>query len=148
MAISPQVFLCYGRPDREVAEAIVGSLWEHEIECYDYLAKPVEDRLGNESHHFRYIFEAKLFVALISPETSARDLVIEELQVAAGIKAISADHRTVYICPPDFMRDVKPTQMDPSLPVFAYLGRVDDPDVYIDRTRVGSATELGAAILD
>src|SRR3989337_1314021 len=55
MAISPQVFLCYGRPDREVAEAIVGSLWQHEIECYDYLAKPVEDRLGNESHHFRYI---------------------------------------------------------------------------------------------
>jgi hypothetical protein len=83
MAIEPQVFICYGRPDKDVAQAFACEFWNLEIECYNYLAKPVEDRLGAELDHLGYLAACRLFVALLSPESSTRYLVVEELALAA-----------------------------------------------------------------
>jgi hypothetical protein len=84
MAIEPHVFVCYGRPDKDAAYALGHEFWKNRVECYNYLAKPVEDRLGAaELDHRSFLRASRLFVALLSSESSRRDLVAEELQLAA-----------------------------------------------------------------
>jgi len=83
LAIEPQVFLCYGRPDKDVAYALAYEFWKNQIECYNYLAKPVEDRLDKELDHRPYVVASRLFIAVLSPEANKRYLVLEEALVAS-----------------------------------------------------------------
>jgi hypothetical protein len=83
MSIEPHVFVCYGRPDKDAAYALAHEFWKNQIECYNYLAKPVEDRLGTELDHRGFLKACRLFVALLSPESITRYLVAEEIIVAA-----------------------------------------------------------------
>ena len=89
MAIEPQVFICYGRPDHDTAYALAHEFWKNQIECYNYLAKPVEDRLGAELDHRGFLSACRLFVALLSPESIMRYLVAEEVMLAARITELS-----------------------------------------------------------
>ncbi len=82
MAIEPQVFICYGRPDKDAAYALAHEFWKNQIECYNYLAKPVEDRFGTELDHRSFLLACRLFVALLSPESITRFLVAEEIALA------------------------------------------------------------------
>jgi len=90
MAIEPQVFLCYGRPDKDVAHEIAAEFWRNRIECYNYMSKPVEDRLENEIDHRGYIFATRLFIAILSEESVARFLVAEELAIANQVATMLA----------------------------------------------------------
>jgi len=149
MPVEPRVFLCYGRPDREAAAALSKCFWEHQMECYDYLAKPIEDRLETELPHTSYIFAVKVFVALISFESAERQLVIEELQMAAGMKRLNPELIRIYVCPPEFMLPEKrPFMLNPGVFTSSVQVPIDDhPELYIDRTRVGTAEELCAEII-
>ena len=89
MAIEPHVFICYGRPDKDVGHALAYEFWKNQIESYNYLAKPVEDRLGTELDHRAFLTASRLFVALLSPEIITRDLVVEEIELAARCADLS-----------------------------------------------------------
>lgn len=89
MAIEPWVFLCYGGCDREAAYALAHEFWKNQVECYNYRAKPVEDRLGTELDHRNFLMGCRLFVALLTPESTRRDLVVEELALAAQVARAS-----------------------------------------------------------
>jgi len=91
MAIEPHVFICYGRPDKDAAHALAREFWNNQIECYNYLAKPVEDRLGSQLDHRGFLASCRLFVALLSPESSVRFLVAEELVLAAEYAELSRE---------------------------------------------------------
>ncbi len=82
MAVEPQVFICYGRPDKGIADELAREFWRNRIECYNYLSKPIEDRLGDEIHQRGYIFAAELFIAILSADSVTRFSVAEEIAVA------------------------------------------------------------------
>ena len=92
MAVEPQVFICYGRPDKDIAHEIAAEFWRNRIECYNYLSKPVEDRVGEEIQHLGYIYSTRLFIAIISEESISRHLVIEEIVLANQIASIMSDY--------------------------------------------------------
>ena len=79
MPIDPQVFLSYGRPDKELARRITAGLWNNRIDCYNYLAQPIMERLGGDSDHSKYLNVIRLFVALLSGDTLWRKAVIDEI---------------------------------------------------------------------
>lgn len=89
MAIEPQVFICYGRPDKDTAYALAHEFWNNQIECYNYMAKPVEDRLGTEEDHRGFLLACRLFVALLSPGSVRHYLVVEEVALAARYAELS-----------------------------------------------------------
>lgn len=99
MAIEPQVFICYGRPDKDVAYAIATEFWRRRIESYNYLGKPIEDRLFDNmvAHHLGYIYASRLFIAIISKESIPRFFVTEEIARAQQIASISEQFFRVYI---------------------------------------------------
>jgi hypothetical protein len=97
MAIEPQVFICYGRPDRAVAHLLAAEFWRNRIECYNYTAKPLEDRLGNELHQVSYIYSSRLFIAIISKESVQRFSVAEEIAHAQQMSSLSEDFVRVHV---------------------------------------------------
>ena len=97
MSVAPQVFVCYGRADQVVAHAIGQELWRHEIESYNYLAKPAEDRAVGELGHLSYIAPATLFVAVVSDDSLRRALVLEEILMADQFASLSPARRRVYV---------------------------------------------------
>ena len=82
MPVEPHVFLSYGRPDKGFALQISSELWRNRIECYNYLAKPVMDRLGSDGDHLKHVFATRFLVAIVSAETHWRELVMEEILTA------------------------------------------------------------------
>lgn len=140
MAVEPQVFLCYGRPDRDIAHAITYEFWKNQIECYNYLAKPIEDRLGKESPHLSYVIGCGLFVALLSPETVMRGLVVEEILVASRIAGVAAQRNCrcrAYILTTD--EELKGPFPSPDL-LFPYDRLTDIPRLVSElMTHMGSA---------
>jgi hypothetical protein len=143
MAIEPQVFLCYGRPDRDIAHAVAYEFWKKQIECYNYLAKPVEDRLGKESPHLSYVIACGLFVALLSPETIMRKLVVEEILLASRIAGVSAQRNCwcrVYIITTDDQLDIP--FPEPDL-LFVYDRLMDIPRIASEMT-----THMGPAFVE
>ena len=109
MAVEPQVFICYGKPDKAVAHQLAAEFWRNRIECYNYMSKPVEDRIGSEEvDHRAYIYTAQLFIAIISDESIPRFLVTEELAIAHQI-ATALNNRLyrVYISLLDRKADIR-----------------------------------------
>ena len=82
MPVEPHVFLSYGRPDKDLALQLSSELWRHRIECYNYLAKPVMDRLGSDGEHLKHVFATRFLIAILSAETHWRELVMEEILTA------------------------------------------------------------------
>ena len=104
MAVEPHVFLSYGRPDKGLALQISSELWRHRIECYNYLAKPVMDRLGSDGDHLKHIFAARFLVAIVSAETHWRELVMEEILTAYRLTQDKLrDIPLVYIAAPKLL---------------------------------------------
>lgn len=97
MAIEPQVFICYGRPDKGIAHAITVEFWRNHIECYNYLGKPTEDRFGKELPNLAYIHVSELFIAVISRESIRRFSVAEEIVHAQQWAVISESLFRVHI---------------------------------------------------
>ena len=97
MAVEPQTFICYGRPDKDVAQQLAAEFWRHRIECYNYMLKPVEDRLGSEIDHRGYIYSTRLFIAILSDESIPRFLVAEEIAIAYQI-ATSLTDQMYRVC--------------------------------------------------
>jgi hypothetical protein len=139
MAIEPQVFLCYGRPDRDIAHAVAYEFSKKQIECYNYLAKPVEDRLGKESPHLSYVIACGLFVAVLSPETIMRKLVVEEILLASRIAGVAAQRNCrcrAYILATD--EELKGPLPSPDL-LFSYDRLTDIPRLVSEMmTHMGS----------
>jgi len=107
MAVEPQVFICYGRPDKDVAQQLAGEFWRHRIECYNYMLKPVEDRLGSEIDHRGYIYSTRLFIAILSDESIPRFLVAEEIAIAHQIATTLTDQMyRVYLSLLDKTREL------------------------------------------
>jgi hypothetical protein len=79
LPIEPQLFLSYGRPDSELALRVTSGLWKEHIDCYNYQAKPIMDRLGGDGDHLKYLAAIKFFVALLSEDSVWRELVIAEI---------------------------------------------------------------------
>jgi len=132
MPVEPQVFLCYGRPDMELAHAIACELWRNRIECYNYLAKPVEDRLGTELPHEAYVLTARMFAAIIAPDTVWRELVVAEILLAHRMALLSEGRcKRVYISTPGTIA---------GLPV-------PPPDHLIDRTQVSGSQMIAAELM-
>jgi hypothetical protein len=82
MPVEPHVFLSYGRPDKDLALQLSSELWRHRIECYNYLAKPIMDRLGSDGEHLKHVFATRFLVAIVSAETHWRELVMQEILTA------------------------------------------------------------------
>jgi hypothetical protein len=76
MPIEPNVFICYGRPDKTLAHAIAKGLWHERIESYNYLAKPIEDRIGREQDYLAYVYSARIFIAIASDSCCSTDNLI------------------------------------------------------------------------
>jgi len=132
MAIEPQVFICYGRPDNTVADALASEFWRNRIECYNYMGKPMEDRLGNELPHLSYIYACRLFIAIISKESIERYLVAEEIAHAQQMASLSEQLFRVHILTdviqspfpkPDFVINWR-SSPDPPAIVSELLGRM------------------------
>jgi len=135
MAIEPQVFICYGRPDMDAAYALAHEFWKNQIECYNYLAKPVEDRFGTELDHRGFLIAGRLFVALLSPESIARFLVAEEISLAAQHAKLS--DRRFCRC-----RAYVLTSTD------SMEGRFPDPDLLFTAERLADVPGLVRALTD
>lgn len=98
MPVEPQLFLSYGRPDSELAFALTAELWRNRIECYNYQVKPIMDFYGNDPDHLKYLRSIPFFVVILSAETSARKLVVEEiLQIFQFCKAEIVNTPIVYV---------------------------------------------------
>ena len=89
MAIEPQVFICYGRPDKDTAYSLADEFWKSQFECYNYLAKPSNTALAWSLTIATSSPRAALFVALLSPESITRYLVAEEIALAARYADLS-----------------------------------------------------------
>ncbi len=83
MPIEPQVFICYGRPDKDVAYAFAYEFWKNQVESYNYLAKPIENLINKGLEHRSFLGVCRLFIALLSPESILRYFVVEEITKAA-----------------------------------------------------------------
>lgn len=104
MPVEPHVFLSYGRPDKGLALRLSSELWRHRIECYNYLAKPVMDRLGSDGDHLKHIFASRFLVAIVSAETHWRELVMEEILTAYRLTQDKLrDIPLVYIASPNLL---------------------------------------------
>ena len=113
MPIEPKVFLCYGRPDRPLALSIARELWKDRVEAYNYLAKPVEDRIGGELPYLAYIPSARLFVAILSTKSIWRQPVVEEILYAQKMAKISEGRiRRVFIATPAAARKLPFSESD------------------------------------
>jgi len=97
MAVEPQVFICYGRPDKNVAHALAAEFWRNRIECYNYMGKPVEDRLGTTLPHLSYVYCCRLFIAIISKESISRFHVAEEIVRSEQMASLSEGFFRVHI---------------------------------------------------
>jgi len=95
--IEPQVFICYGRPDKDIAHDLAAEFWRNHIECYNYLSKPVEDRIGDEIHQRGYIFSTRLFIAILSGDSVTRFSVAEEIATANQVATLSNELFRTYI---------------------------------------------------
>lgn len=94
MSISPPVFLAYGRPDRSHAHQLASRLWANQIECYNYMIKPYEDRAVSEVPHHTYIYTCKYFIGLVSKSVAEREPVTREFDLADW--RASVDHHSSY----------------------------------------------------
>jgi hypothetical protein len=125
MAVEPQVFICYGRPDQDVAHQIAKAFWSHRIECYNYMLKPVEDRLGSEIDHRGYLYATRLFIAIVSEDSIPRFLVTEEIAVAHKIATELSDELCrVYI---SLLRETSALSL-PSPDLIVRWHEADGPD--------------------
>ena len=135
MAIEPQVFICHGRPDKDAAYALAHEFWKNQIECYNYMAKPVEDRLATELDHRSFLGACRLFVALLSPESITRFLVVEEILLAARHAKLS--DRLFCRCRAYVLTSTDPME-----------GRLPDPDLLFTAERLADVPELVRMLTD
>ena len=98
MPIEPQVFLSYGRPDKDLAFQLTCGLWDRRIDCYNYQAKPVMERIGGDPDHTKYLYGIRFFVAVMTADTLWRETVVmEHVNLEQLNRAIGRDIPKVYV---------------------------------------------------
>ncbi len=82
---------------KATAHSIAKELWDEKIESYNYLAKPIEDRLGSELEFLAYVTVAKLFVAIVSEAGFFRWPVLQEILRAQVMTTLDESYKRIYL---------------------------------------------------